>query len=499
MRQRVPIPFGVQEYQHRHRGAGSQVAINMMPAGQAMGAKGPILMQRVEGFGTPLVEIASEISVPTPPHKPYGGVSVTTYYYNLRGMRAMGSYLYFILDNELYRVDASGSVSIGIGNISGTGLCWMEHNGVQLVIVDDLGGGYVYDSALDTFAAISDPDYPGASWVQFMDQYFVFGSLASSTFFISALADPTSYDALEIATAETLPDVLVSGLRDHRDLLLFGAETVEVWYNEGGADFPFGRAPDGCIEVGCFAKHGPARLDNSTVFPAVERGGRSIRRLEGRTPIRISTPAMDDELDSYGTVSDAYSMTWQLAGHSYYALTFPTEGRTWVYDAASRLWHRRRSANMDAWRCGHVEPFNGRVYGMDLSSLVIAPFDRDSHGDFDSTAIPWEIVTAPIAADRRATSVLRVELEVDAGAMGYTEQEIQGYDEPLVFLSWSDDDGRTWSNELARSMGRHGQYARKLEWHNLGMTETGRVFRIRGGGFAPAAIISATAEIEVGG
>jgi hypothetical protein len=46
---------------------------------------------------------------------------------------------------------------------------------------------------------------------------------------------------------------------------------------------------------------------------------------------------------------------------------------------------------------------------------------------------------------------------------------VQGAD-PQVALRWSDDGGHTWSNEHWRSMGRVGEYYRRVIWRRLGMT-----------------------------
>jgi hypothetical protein len=248
------------------------------------------------------------------------------------------------------------------------------------------------------------------------------------------------------------------------------------------------------------------------VFLAVERGGRSIRRLEGRTAVRISTAALDDELDSYQTIDDAFAMTWQFGGHSFYAITFPTVGRTWVYDAATNLWHRRRSNGTQFWRCGATEMYLGRVVGMDLYDLIIRYMSRgrasntsgvfdiayDQHTDIDGLPISWEVVTVPVATDRRPTTFNRVELAVDTGTIAYDTVANLGDSPGQVFLSWSDDDGRTWSNKYGRSLGRIGEYNRILSWTNLGMTSTGRVFKFSGGARCLEAIHGAFAEITVG-
>jgi hypothetical protein len=44
-----------------------------------------------------------------------------------------------------------------------------------------------------------------------------------------------------------------------------------------------------------------------------------------------------------------------------------------------------------------------------------------------------------------------------------------GYN-PQAMLRWSDDGGHTWSNESWASMGKIGEYYRRVFWRRLGMT-----------------------------
>ena len=511
MRRRIPIPIGVQEYPHRHRPAGSQSAINMMPVAQAAGSKGPVVMQKVDAFNE--VFANDSLGSNEPPNPSAGqfrdGLEIQL---RVRGMRSIGAYLYFVVDGRVYRSNGTGGSTVSTGTvIAGLGRVWLANNATQLVIVNQSGNGYILTLSTMVVAAISHVDFQTPGWVVFMDQYFIFGKKDTPQFFTSAINDPTTYDPTEIATAESSPDNLLSGMRANRDLLLFGSESTEIWYNNAGVDFAFARAPDGALDVGIAAAHSAAMLDGFAVWLATEKGGRSIRRLSGRTPERISTQALDDELDSYTVVSDAFAMTWQMGGHSFYAITFPTVGRTWVYDAATNLWHRRRSRGLQFWRCGYIEAHQGKVYGMDLYQLLIRKMSRgqqvnqsgaydpayEMHTDIDSREIEWEMVTAPVATDRRPTTFNVVELEVDPGTLPYTQAQ-NGFEPAQVFLQWSDDDGRTWSNKFGRSCGGIGQFNSKLTWTNLGMTETGRVFKFSGGARALEAIIGATAEVTVG-
>jgi len=45
-------------------------------------------------------------------------------------------------------------------------------------------------------------------------------------------------------------------------------------------------------------------------------------------------------------------------------------------------------------------------------------------------------------------------------------------------LSWSDDGGRTWSNEHWRSAGKIGEYDKICQWLRLGRTKDSRIFKL---------------------
>jgi len=57
-----------------------------------------------------------------------------------------------------------------------------------------------------------------------------------------------------------------------------------------------------------------------------------------------------------------------------------------------------------------------------------------------------------------------------------TIQNNQGYD-PQLMLSWSDDHGRNWSSERSVSMGKTGEYRKRLKFWRLGQARD-RVYRI---------------------
>jgi len=70
---------------------------------------------------------------------------------------------------------------------------------------------------------------------------------------------------------------------------------------------------------------------------------------------------------------------------------------------------------------------------------------------------------------------------------------------PTVSLRWSDDGGHTWGNYHNRSMGRIGEFNKRVIWRRLGMTQKlrDRVYEISG--TDPVKISIMGAELLVSG
>jgi hypothetical protein len=259
----------------------------------------------------------------------------------IRGMWQFGGYGYAVSGENLYKIDTLWNATF-IGTVSGSsGPVSMSDNGTQMFIACN-GPSFIYNSLTLEFKQIDDPDFPGAVTVGYLDGYFVFNEPNSQRLWITSLLDGTSIDPLDFASAEGSPDGLVSVLVDHREAWLFGTNSVEVWYNSGGADFPLSPVQGAFNEVGCIAAFSVAKLDNGIFWLGADARGRGIvYRANGYTASRISTHAVEWQIQQYGNLADAIAYTYQQDGHAFYVLIFPSANTTWVFDVATNLWHER--------------------------------------------------------------------------------------------------------------------------------------------------------------
>ncbi len=301
----------------------------------------------------------------------------------IRGLWSFGNYGYVVSGNSLYKLNTAYAATL-LGTIVGTGPVSMTDNGTQLFVAAN-GPSYIYNATTNAFQQITDPDFPGAVTVSYLDGYFVFNEPNSQKIWVTSLLDGLSVDPLDFASAEGAPDDIVSLIVDHREVWVFGTNSTEVWYDAGTADFPLQRIQGAFNEIGCAAPYSVAKMDNSVFWLGADARGRGIvYRANGYTGQRISTHAVEWHIQQYGNLSDAIGYTYQQDGHSFYVLIFPQANTTWVYDAATQSWHERAGWTNGAFtrhRSNCQMAFNNEVIVGDFENGNIYAFDLDVYAD----------------------------------------------------------------------------------------------------------------------
>jgi len=479
----------------------------------------------------------------------------------VRGLWSFEGFTYAVSGNTLYKINSSYTAT-ALGTIAGTGQVSMSDNGTQLFVAAN-GPSYIYNSQTNVFQQITDPDFPGAVTVSYLDGYFVFNEPNSQKVWVTSLLEGTQVDPLDFASAEGSPDGLVALIVNNREAWLFGTNSIEVWYDAGTADFPLARIQGASNEIGCVAPFSVAKLDNSIFWLGQDARGRGIvYRNNGYTGVRASNHSIEWQIQQYGDISNAIAYTYQQDGHSFYVLTFPTVQKTWVYDVSTQSWHERAgwsNGNFVRYRPNCQVAFNSEIILGDYENGNLYAYDLDVYAD-NNAPQKWLRSWRPIPSGqnnlrRTAQHSLQLDCETGVGLNLYPAYEAQdlttengleliaeyvqkivstetgvelttesndgfalianqpdypvpfvppmilsttaypaavGYD-PEVMLRWSDDGGHTWSNEHWASMGRIGQYGRRVFWRRLGMTMKlrDRVYEVSGTDPVKIAIVGA--------
>ena len=429
----------------------------------------------------------------------------------IRGLWSYGGLGYVVSGIQLYKLNTDWTSQL-LGTVSGTGPVSMVDNGTQLFIACN-GPSYIYNNNTLVLAPITDPDFPGAVSVGFLDGYFVFSQPNSQLLWTTEIYDGTNIDALNFASAEGNPDNIVSLIVDHREVWLFGTQSVEVWYDAGLAGFPLARIQGAFNEIGCAATYSVAKLDNGLFWLGQDARGQGIvYRSNGYNGVRVSTHAIEYAIAQYTDISDAFAYTYQQEGHSFYVLIFPTANATWVYDVATQAWHERAGfvdGQFTRHRSNCQMLFNSQIVVGDYQDGRVYEFDLDKYTDDGSTQKwlrSWRALpTGTNTLNRTAHHSLQLDAQTgayldpitenvflvteeyaslltEAGDFLIDETATSYNPEPNVMLRWSDDGGHTWSNEHWKYMGAVGQYYYRTLWRRLGMTVKlrDRVYEVSG-------------------
>jgi hypothetical protein len=273
---------------------------------------------------------------------------------------------------------------------------------------------------------------------------------------------------------------------DHRQVVLLGQKTVELWENTGVAGFPFERFTNGLLEIGCFNGRTVAKQDNSIFWLANDY---TVRRLDGSTPVRVSNHAIE-KLINDSSIDSGTAYAYSQDGHLFYVLTFPE--CTVVYDATTREWHERETYGESYWKPAcHAQAFGLELVG-DNTSNAIGYLDQGTYQDFGSTRrVEW--VYQPIYADARYAFHDRLEVVLETG-LGLTSG--QGSD-PEIMLDYSDDGGKTWISMPNRKLGQIGKYETRVVWQRLGRSRM-RVYRMAVSDPIPIYVTDTQVEVRGG-
>lgn len=403
---------------------------------------------------------------------------VTTPELNGRGMFAQDDYCLAAVGAKLFKIDNTpaatslGSIATDANPVT---MCTNGDGGGQAFITSG-NNGYINDIVAGTLTLVR----TGAtSQGGMLDGYFLALDAASSTLYLSDLLDGLTWDPTQFAQRSIAPDPWRAMAVNYREIWLFGTETSEVWVNVGTSPFPFAPHPSGLIPYGIAAPFSVKNVAGTLIWLArTANGSGQVVAASGFTPQVISTHALQNAIRGYDTIGDAIGDTFEMLGHTFYVLTFPTAGHTWVYDLTTQLWVEwltwvPTANEYIAWRpLFHAYSF-GKHLMLDRAAGNVLNLSHTLSTDPDDILIRRMRRFPGITDETKRTFYDQFCLYLETG-LGLVSG--QGSD-PQVMLRASDDGGKTWGNERWVTAGAIGAYSTRCEWNRLGSARD-RVFEV---------------------
>lgn len=399
-----------------------------------------------------------------------------------RGLCRIQNVLWVVSGTKLYRVDSAYAIT-EIGDIGGVGDVRMEA-GESAILIATSGPFYAANDA-----GVTELPIANVIGVAYQDGYGIGAKSGWQDFYISqnASVDPTLVGGwTDFSTADAMGDTLMGCASLQRTLWMFKQQTTELYYNSGAAAFPFERNQGGFMHVGCLAPKSIAVADNTLFWLGHDH---NVYMANGFQPEIVSPPGITATIEAQASPQTAVAFVYAQGGHTTYALSFTS--LTMCYDLSTRLWHYRSSADLGRWRAnGYTYIWRKHVVG-DCENGKIYELANDCY-DEDGDEIRREADSPPIfdAGSQLQMHELFVHMQAGVGLEGAG----QGSD-PEMMLSWSDDDGNTWSNELTAKMGKSGEYKNQMRFNRLG-TFRQRSIRIAVTDPVNAVVVGAYARME---
>lgn len=318
----------------------------------------------------------------------------------------------------------------------------------------------------------------------------------------SAVNDGTSWAGLDFFTKEAAADYLQAIFADREQLYLTGTASSEVWQNDATTGLPT-RIPGAAAAEGNAARYAMISMGQHIYYlGGSPGGGAAAYRLDGFTPTRISTHAVEEQWNEFASNIQGAVGWWYLEDGHYFWVICLSNSHAWVYDATEKVWHERGAGNADdgvpyiPWFHTYIPEWtSGSLLGLHIVGaynsakvyVMSSSFSDEDGGNVTRTRdLPYIY-----GGMGNRVYVGRFSLDMDTG-------EIPSGPAPLIYLSWSDDNGQTVSTPEGVSFGTHGQYGLRVYWLAQGSAETSRIPRISYTGQLAITLIDAEAEIDIG-
>jgi len=192
-----------------------------------------------------------------------------------------------------------------------------------------------------TLTQITDVDYPGNTTrgCAFLDGRF-FVMTPSGDIYQSALEDASSWGALDFIGSQIEPDSGVYLAKFQNYITAFKGWSTEFFYDAANATGSIlSPVQNAAFKVGCASEDSVQEMAGTIVWMGQTRDGfgRSIFRLNGTAPDKISTDSIDKILNA-DSLASVYSWNANVGSHMLYGLTLVNSGVSLCYDFSTQQW-----------------------------------------------------------------------------------------------------------------------------------------------------------------
>lgn len=302
-----------------------------------------------------------------------------------------------------------------------------------------LGGGPTV-SAVASASLNSFPTNPVPGLV-YLDGY-VFAMDSKGQIWQSDNETPSAWGALNYTSAKSEADDGKAIARHLNYIVAFKEWTADFFYDAGN---PTGSVlsvnQSAHMEIGCADGNSIQNPEQTLIWMAnVVEGGRSIMLLDGLSPKKVSTKAIETFLNA-SDLSGTYSWLYKIAGHILYGLVLTDQNVTLVYDLSENEWHVWTTSKdfigggENYFECSFVTQFpynSGNFYVLDAINGLVFTLSPDTYQD------PFGPIRMRIVTDRLDFNTYAFKTMAELTVLGDNIKDV-------MQIRHTEDDYSTWS------------------------------------------------------
>jgi hypothetical protein len=299
--------------------------------------------------------------------------------------------------DSTFSVQAAGTYNFYNQGARGTYLV----NASQTVASTTVSGG-PSDTAEATASLNSFPSNPVPGLV-YLDGY-VFAMDQQGQIWQSDNENPTAWGALNYTSAKSEADNGKAIARHLNYIVAFKEWTADFFYDAGNATGSVLSINQSAhMEIGCADGNSIQNPEQTLIWMGnVVEGGRSIMMLEGLSPKKVSTKAVETFLNA-SDLSGTYSWLYRIAGHTLYGLVLTDQNVTLVYDINENEWNVWTTSKdfigggENYFECSFVQQFpynSGAFYVLDAVNGLVFTLSPTNYVD------PFGPIKMRIVTDR---------------------------------------------------------------------------------------------------
>ena len=400
---------------------------------------------------------------------------------------------YRVVGTSLVLINSDGTV-IDKGTITGINQVTFDRSFDYLSISAD-GKLYLFDGT--TLTQVTDTDLGVTLDHIWIDGYFM--TTDGESLVVTELNDPFAVNPLKYGSSEADPDPIKAILKHRNEVYALNRDTIEVFRNVGGSNFPFQRISSAQIQRGVVGTHACCVFNAPGQEVIAFLGGKGSEPsaiwlgINGSSS-KISTREIDTIIQEYPDWVLASVLLESRIEKSHAFLYVHLPDRTLVYDqAASRqvqksIWFELTSSIVgkgqyraknfvwchDKWYCGDTKESQIGCLTNSISS---------HYGEING----WEFQTS-ITYNKGGAIFHELELVALSG-------RVQLGLDPTLWTSYTED-GLTYSQERMVKAGKRGDRNIKIAWLQQGFMRHTRSQRFRGTSDAHLSVARLEARLE---